>query len=89
MWNIYLKQKKNKTVKEAGNSIDLLDKARFKRDVDYGDFKGLPRKTGSEKCLHNKAFSIAKNRKHNEYQRSLASMVYTFSYKNSCSDVKI
>ena len=33
----------------------------------YGDFKDLPRKTASDKMLHNKAFNIAKNRKYDGY----------------------
>ena len=37
--------------------------------------------------LHNKAFNIAKNPKHNGYQRVLASMVYIFIDKRSSSRV--
>ena len=42
----------------------------------YGDFKDLPRRTVSDKALHDKALIIAKNTKHDGYQRGLASMVY-------------
>ena len=42
----------------------------------YGDFKDLPRRTASDKALHNKAFNIAKNPKYDRYQRSLASIVH-------------
>ena len=44
----------------------------------YGDFKDLPRRTVSDKALHDKALIIAKNTKHDGYQRGLASMVYKF-----------
>ena len=42
----------------------------------YGNFKDLPRRTASDKVLSDKAFNIAKNLKHDGYQRVLASMVY-------------
>ena len=41
-----------------------------------GDLKDLTRRTSSDKILHDKAFSTAKNPKHDGYQRVLASMVY-------------
>ena len=41
-----------------------------------GDFKNLPRRTASDKILHDKAFSFAKNPKCEGHQRELASMVY-------------
>ena len=44
----------------------------------YGDFKGLTRKTASDKILHDKAFNIAKKPRYDGYQRSLASMIYKF-----------
>ena len=37
--------------------------------------------------LHNKAFNITKNPKHNGYQRVLASMVYIFIDKRSSSGI--
>ena len=39
---------------------------------------GLTRRTASDKILLDKAFNIAKNPKHDRYQRGLASMVYKF-----------
>ena len=42
----------------------------------YGDFKDLNRRRGADKVLHDKAFTIAKNPKYDEYQWGLASMVY-------------
>ena len=38
-----------------------LDKACFKHDMAYGDFKDLTRRTNSDKTLRDKAFNIAKN----------------------------
>ena len=42
----------------------------------YGDFKGLKKRTAADTVLRDKAFNIAKNPKHDGYQRRLASMVY-------------
>ena len=49
----------------------------------YGDFKDLARKTASDKVLRDKGFNIAKNPKHDGYQRGLASVVYNFFDKKS------
>ena len=49
----------------------------------YGDFKKLARRTASDKTLRDKAFNIAKNPKHDGYQRGLASMIYKFFDKKS------
>ena len=51
--------------------------------MSYGDFKDLASRTTSYKVLRDKAFNIAKNPKYDEYQRGLASMVYTFFDKKS------
>ena len=54
----------------------------------YGDVKDLAKRTASDKVLGDKAFNIAKNPKHDGYQRGLASMVYKFFDKKSrCSGV--
>ena len=45
-----------------------------------GDLKDLTRRTASDKILHDKAFSTAKNPKHDGYQRVLASMVYIWMF---------
>ena len=75
------------TFKETGNTSQIykneLDKACFQHDMASGDFKDLKRRTGSEKILRDKAFSTAKNPKHDGYQRGLASMVYKFFDKKS------
>ena len=47
----------------------------------FQDFKNLPRRTTAHKILHDKAFKIAKNTKHDRYQCRLFSMVYTFFNK--------
>ena len=59
-----------------------LGNACFQHDMTYGDFKDLPRRTASDKVLHDKTFNIAKNLKYDRYQSGLASMVYKFFEKN-------
>ena len=49
----------------------------------YGDFKDLARRIASDKVLRDKVLNIAKNPKHDGYQRGLASMVYKFFDKKS------
>ena len=44
----------------------------------YGDFKDLTKTTASDKILRDKAFNVAKNPRHDGYQRGLVSMVYKF-----------
>ena len=50
----------------------------FQHGIAYGDFKDLPRRTAIDRILRGKAFNLAKNAKHDGYQRGLASMVSTF-----------
>ena len=78
--------------KETGDSRYIyqneLDKACSKYDMTY-NLKDLTRRTASEKVLHEKAFDIIKNWKHDGYQRGLASMVYNyFNKKTSGGTVK-
>ena len=49
----------------------------------YGDVKDLAKGTASDKVLRDKTFNIAKNPKHDGYQRGLTSMVYKFFDKKS------
>ena len=49
----------------------------------HRDFKGLTRRTASDKILHDKAFNIAKNPNYCGYQRGVASMVYKFVDKKT------
>ena len=58
-------------------------KACFQLDMAYADFKDLARRTAADKVLRDKAFNIAKDPKHDRYQRGLASMVYKFFDKKS------
>ena len=51
---------------------------KLEHDMVYVDLEDLPRRTASDKAVHNKAFNIAKNPKYDGYQRALASMVYKF-----------
>ena len=44
----------------------------------YRDFKDLIRRAAFDKKFRHKAFSNAKNKKDDGYQRGLASMVYKF-----------
>ena len=79
--------------KETGDSRYIyqneLDKACFQYDMAYGDFKGLTRRAASDKILHDKAFIIAKNPKHDGYQCGLASTIYKFfDKKTSGSGIK-
>ena len=71
--------------KETGDTNYIykneLDKAWL--DMDYRDFKGLARRTASDKVLRDKAFSIAKSPNHYGYQRGIASMFCKFFDKMS------
>ena len=48
-----------------------IGKACFQQDMEYGNFKDLPKKTASEKILCNRAFNIAKKLKYNVYKEDL------------------
>ena len=52
-----------------------MDKACFQRDMAYGNFKGLRRKTASDEVLCDKESNIVKNPKYDGYQCGLASMI--------------
>ena len=49
----------------------------------YWDFKGLNRRTVSDKLLRDKAFNVVKNPKYDKYQVGLASMVNQFFNKKT------
>ena len=87
MWTLYKKQRKNSKIKETVDTKYIyrneLDKACCQHDLAHGDFKGLPRRTASDKVLRDKAFNIAKNPKYDGYQRGLAYKVYKFFDKKS------
>ena len=73
--------------KETGDSRYIsqneLNKACFQHDMAYEDFRGLSRRTTSDKILRDKVSNIAKYPKYDGYQRGLASMVYKFFDKRS------
>ena len=77
-----------KKFKETGYSRYIyrneFEKACFQRDMAYGDFKELAKRTTADKVLRDKAFNIAKDPKYDGYQTRLASMVYTFFDKKDC-----
>ena len=83
-------QKQRKRIqkfKETGDARYIyqneLDKACFQHDMAYGDFKDLARRTASDKIMHDKASTIAKNPKYDGYQKGFASVVYKlFDKKN-------
>ena len=49
----------------------------------HWDFKGLNRRTASDKLLRDKAINVVKNPKYDKYQGGFASMVYQFFNKKS------
>ena len=57
---------------------DDLDKACFEHNMAYSKFNNLDKRTQSENILTDKAFEIASNPKHVDYQRALASMAFMF-----------
>ena len=73
--------------KQTGDSKYIykneLDRACFQHDMAHGDFKDLKSRTAADKVLRDKAFNIAKNPKHDGYQRGLAFMVYKFFDKKT------
>ena len=76
-----------KKFKQTGNTSYIfkneLDKARFKHDSAYADYKDLLNRTCADKVLKDRAYEIASDRKYDGYQRGLASMVYKLFDKKS------
>ena len=66
-----------------------LDKACFPHDAAYSDSKDLAKRTILAKILKDKAYEIARNRKYDRYQRTLASMVHKFFDKKTGSGVSV
>ena len=92
MWIIYKEQRKNRKIKETGDSPYIyqneLVEVYFQHDMAYGDFKDLARRTNSDKILRDKAFNIAKNPKCDWYQKGLPSIVYK-SFDKTTSGEKV
>ena len=66
-----------------------LDKACFAHDDAYSSCKDLAKRTISDKTLKDRAYEIARNRKHDGYQRELASMVYKIFHKETGSAMSV
>ena len=81
LWTIYLKQKKNKKIKETGNSQYIyqnkLDKACFQHNRSDGEFNDWPSRTAADKVLCDNALNIAKNAKYDGYQ---CRFIYVFCH---------
>ena len=58
--------------------INELDKACFKHDAAYAQYKDVENRLISDQKLKNSTYDIASNPKYDGYQRGLASMVYKF-----------
>ena len=75
-------KKRIQKLKETGDAGYIykneLDKACFQQDMAYRSFKDLGRRIASDEAFH-----IAKNPKHDVYQRGLPSMVCKLFDKNS------
>ena len=80
-------KKRIEKFKETGDTGFIykneLHKACFQRDMAYGEFKDLSKRTAAYKVLRDKALNIAKNLAYDGYQRGLASMIYKFFDKKS------
>ena len=51
--------------------------------MSYGDFKRIAGRAAADNVLRDKAFDVAKDPKHDGYQRGLASTVYNCFYKKT------
>ena len=62
--------------RRTGNLKDIyknkLDKACFAHDAAYSDSKDLTKITASDKILKGKAYEVARNSKHDGYQKSIS-----------------
>ena len=81
--NKEIKQKFNETGVSQYIYRNKVDKACFQRDMAYGHFKDLPRRTDSDKIQRDKTFNITKNRIYGGNQCRIVSMIYKFFHKKS------
>ena len=62
--------------RKTGNLKEIyknkLDKACFAHDAAYSDRKDLTKITASDKILKSKAYEVARNSKHDGYQKSIS-----------------
>ena len=63
-----------------------LNKAFLKHDMGYENFKGLTRKTASDKYCVKKHVVLLKITNYNRYQRGIASMLYKFLDKKTADE---
>ena len=72
--------------KEKGNSRYIyqseLDKPCFQHDIAYADYNALPRKTGSNEALRNKAFNLLKIQNMIDIKQFLLQWLKELSIKN-------
>ena len=77
MWSFTKNKERIQRFKQTVNSRHIywnkLHKAYVEKSMAYGDSKDIPGKP-SDKTLRDKAFHIAKDLKHDGYQRGIASM---------------
>ena len=83
MWVFRKKKTRIKKFQVTGDSRHIyrkgLGNASFQRDMEYRDFKNLPRRTASDKVLGNSIFEIASNPKY----KGLASVFYNCFVKKA------
>ena len=79
--------------RKAGNLKHLyrneLDKVCFAHDAVYSDSKDLAKRPVLEKILKDRAYEIARNLKHDGYQRALASIVHKIFDKKIGLEVSV
>ena len=83
-------KKRIKRFKESGDWRYIyqneVDKAFFQHDMTYRRFKELPRRTVSDKVLHNKAFNVAKNPRYDGIKKVLLQwFIFFFDKKSSAT----
>ena len=66
-----------------------LDKDCFAHVIAYSDSKNLTKRTISVKNLKERVYEIARNRKYDEYQRTLVNMVYRLFDKETGSGMSL
>ena len=72
-YRAYGKNKKKKKKKQEIHDIFIWGTI-----IAYGDFEDLTRRAATDKLLHDKAFTIAKNLKYDGYHSWIASLVNKF-----------
>ena len=74
---------------EINKELKKLCKQEIQHDIAYGKYKGLEKRTQSDKVLKDKDLETANNPKYDGYQRGLDSMVYKlFDEKSKGTGIK-